>query len=81
MIQRTPKENEGTVRLQRLLNQTFKVSAAYILDLGLSQHCCEDNIILEPMIVATIVTIVAKIKKIAKLAILKAKFKEINHII
>ena len=44
------------------------------VDLGLSRHCREDNIILETMIVTTIVTI-------AKLAILKAKFKEINHII
>ena len=52
-----------------------------IVDLGLSQHCREDNRILETMIVATIVTIVATIKKIAKLLILKAKFKEINHII
>ena len=51
------------------------------LDLGLSRHCREDNRILETMIVATIVTIVATIKKIAKLLILKAKFKEINHII
>ena len=42
--------------------------------MGLSRHCREDNIILETMIVTTIVTI-------AKLAILKAKFKEINHII
>ena len=39
------------------------------------------QIFLETMIVATIVIIVATIKKIAKLAILKAKFKEINHII
>ena len=52
-----------------------------MLDFGLSRHCCEDNSILETMIVATIVTIVATIKKIAKLEILKAKFKEINHII
>ena len=51
------------------------------LYLGLSQHCREDNRILETMIVTTIVAIVATIKKIAKLAILKAKFKEINHII
>ena len=53
----------------------------YSLDLGLSRHCREDNRILETMIVATIVAIVATIKKIAKLLILKAKFKEINHII
>ena len=51
------------------------------LDLGLSQHCREDNRILETMIVATIVAIVATIKKVAKLLILKAKFKEINQII
>ena len=51
------------------------------IDLSLLRHCHEDNRILETMIVATIVTIVATIKKIAKLAILKAKFKEINHII
>ena len=53
----------------------------YNLYLGFSPHCREDNRILETMIVATIVTIVATIKKIAKLVILKAKFKEINHII
>ena len=51
------------------------------VDFGLSQHCPEENRILKTMIVATIVAIVATIKKIAKLAILKAKFKEINHII
>ena len=56
----------------------------HTLDFGLSRHCREDDRILETMIVATIVTIVtivATIKKIAKLLILKAKFKEINHII
>ena len=56
-------------------------SKGFKLDLGLSRHCREDNRILETMIVATIVAIVATIKKIAKLLILKAKFKEINHII
>ena len=53
----------------------------HTIDMVLSQHCREDKIFLETMIVATIVIIVATIKKIAKLAILKAKFKEINHII
>ena len=46
----------------------------FCLDLGLSRHCHEDNRILETMIVAII-------KKLAKVAILKAKFKEINYII
>ena len=51
------------------------------VDLGLSQHRREENRILKTMIVATIVAIVVTIKKIATLVILKAKFKEINHII
>ena len=51
------------------------------VDLGLLWHCREDNRILETMIVTTFVSIVTTIKKKAKLVILKAKFKEINHII
>ena len=37
-----------------------------LLDILLSEHCREDKIFLETMIVATIVMIVATIKKIAK---------------
>ena len=38
----------------------------FYLDMVLSQHCPEDKLFLETMIVATIVMIVATIKKIAK---------------
>ena len=44
---------------QRILND-------FVLDMVLSQHCREDKIFLETMIVATIVMIVVTIKKIAK---------------
>ena len=69
---------EGTVGWE--IKYSVKMKLPWV-NLGLSRHCREDNRILETMIVATIVAIVATIKKIAKLVILKAKFKEINHMI